>query len=125
MAKKAAQIAKDLSDHDSKNRQTGVVATEADEVGGIQEPVVEPEPEMPVADPFSLVPGRPNIDYWGPYPQYMWVTTPSGEYAVPYGKLLRLEQRMVFDKKEGMEVMRTFPMYEDAPAELVEYVNAG
>jgi len=125
MAKSAAQIAEDLSSKKSHNKNEPAVV-EADETGGIHE---DDEVEVPptvmvggIGSPFDLVEGRPMIDFFGPLDAYGFVTTRHGEYAIPYGKILRFEYRKEFDKKEGREVIRPYPVYEDAPAELVAYV---
>lgn len=125
MAKSAAAIAKELSDKKSKNRATSAKAEDEQILGGIEDdptPEVEETGYARMGNPFDLVPGRPMVDFWGPLSAYGFVTTVHGEYAIPVGKILRFEYREEFDRKEGGMVTRAYPVYEDAPQELIDYV---
>ena len=123
MSKSAAQIANDLSKRDSKNKKIAKVDEEVI-TGGLTDEVEEEVVAPTVAaTPFDLVEGRPNVDFWGPFDTYNFVTTPHGEFGIPNGKLLRFEYRKEWDKKEGTEVMRAYPQYEDAPQALMDYVQ--
>lgn len=120
----AAKIAKDLSTHSSANRESGAVSSEPEEMGGIVDEGAVAVDDRPAktGTPFDKIPGRPNVDFWGPFEVYSFVTTPHGEFAVPQGRILRFEYRNEWDPKEGMNVVRAYPKYEDAPAELIAYV---
>jgi hypothetical protein len=124
MPKSAAQVAKEISKKDSKNRKASAEEVK-DEIGGIEDDVavIQPEREFATGTPFDLVEGRPNVDFYGPLTAYGFVTTPHGEYAIPNGKILRFDPRKEWDKKTGMEVVRNYPMYENAPQELINYIQ--
>jgi hypothetical protein len=122
MPKTAAAIAKEISGKTSKNRKAAADEVE-DEIGGIEveEEAVEEE-AFRTGTPFDLVEGRPNVDFFGPLTAYGFVTTAHGEYAIEYGKILRFTAKKEWDKKTGQEVIRQYPVYEDAPQELIDYV---
>ena len=127
MGKSAAQIAQELAAQKkgTRNLHTDDVEVADDEVGGITEEA--PAPVAPsrflTGTPFDLVKGRPNVDYWGPFAAYHFVTTAHGEYAIPEGQIMRFEYRDEFDVKSQQVVTRAYPKYEDAPAELMDYIR--
>ena len=48
---------------------------------------------------------------YGPYRDYVLITTPYGEYAVEPGHVMHFEQREWFNPKEGRTEVRWFPVY--------------
>ncbi len=125
MPKSAAAIAQEISKKDSKNKAE-VKDPEAVVVEGgiaVDETPVVPKIPFATGTPFDLVEGRNMIDYYGPLSAYGFVTTPHGEYAIPYGQILRFIFKKEFDIKEGIEVTRAYPTYEDAPQELIDYIT--
>lgn len=122
MGNTAADIAQGLSQHKAKDVQKEETPVDV-AGGGIEVETPDPTPpEYVTGTPFDLVKGRPQVDFWGPLETYGFVTTPYGEYAIEPGKILRLTHREEFDTKEGRMVMRTFPVYEDAPQALLDYI---
>ena len=122
MPKSAAAVASEISDRKTKNKKVAKV-DEKHITGGIADELTEEPATFKTGTPFDLVEGRPNVDFWGPLEAYGFVTTPTGEYAIPHGKILRMERRKEWDKKEGMEVVRSYPIYEAAPQELLDYIK--
>ena len=123
MPKSAAQVASELSERETKNKKVAKADEEVITGGFTEEEVEEVAPVRQIGSPFDLVDGRPNIDYWGPFDRYTFVTTPHGEFAIPNGKILRFAYKTEWDKKEGIEVTRAYPNYEKAPQELIDYVQ--
>jgi hypothetical protein len=124
--KSAAKVATDIANRKSKNKVTTTAEVEVEKSGGIvtDEQPAQAQPAMVTGTPFDLVDGRMNVDYFGPLTAYGFVQTAHGEYAIPQGKIMRFDFRVEWDRKEGVEVTRAYPTYEDAPEELIEYVMA-
>lgn len=127
MAKSAAKMAAELSEKKSANKAEAEAEVEAETMGGIDDPMPEAEakPAGFTGTPFDLVEGKPNVDFFGPLEGYQFVQTNFGEYAIPQGKILRFEAREEWDAKQGRPIVRQYPVYEDAPAELLAYVGIG
>ena len=65
------------------------------------------------------------VEEWGPYDDYRLVTTPTGENAVPWGKVLFFQPVEAFDKKAGRMVTKMLPFYRKAtPEEMVKPMAA-
>ena len=123
MPKSAAAVAQEISDKKTKNKakpeDTEIVVPE----GGIKVDEKTPDKEFSTGTPFDLVEGRHMVDFYGPLVEYGFVTTPHGEYGIPYGKILRLTPKLVYDRKEGTEVTKMIASYEDAPQKLIDYIT--
>ena len=51
---------------------------------------------------------------YGPFGDYQFVTTPTGEFAVPHGQVLSFAAIEVFDKETGQLGKKLVPEYRDA-----------
>lgn len=71
-------------------------------------------------DPKPVAPTRPGtLDEWGPYDDYKIVTTPTGQFGVPKGKILYFIDHQTFSRRENRMLVVKRPRYRKPDEERV------
>jgi len=95
------------------------------DVNAAAAPVPEPEKILP-AEPTNVPTYNPQtqgVQEWGPYDDYVIVTTNYGQYGVPKGQVLHFEVGKEFSRREGVWKIVHLPRYRDANQEEKEYAK--
>lgn len=112
---KRAMLEKAEADKAERQEQANLAAKPAPEV----ERVLPPEP----VNPPTFNPVTQGVQEWGPYDDYVIVTTQYGQYAVPKGKVMHFAIDKQFSRREGVWKVVHLPIYRDATEEEREYAK--
>jgi hypothetical protein len=66
------------------------------------------------AQPTARKTTKKRAQEYGPFGDYQFVTTPTGEFGVPHGQVLSFGSISVMDKDTGQMVKRLVPEYRQA-----------
>ncbi len=80
-------------------------------------------PAKPTHDP-TLVSSVANAE-WGPYDDYVLVTTPYGQFGIPKGEILWFEETQTFSRRAGTMVTIHEPRYRSAKTGLTRDARTG
>lgn len=80
-------------------------------------------PSKPTHDP-TLVSKVANAE-WGPYDDYVLVTTPYGQFGVPKGEILWFEEAQTFSRRSGTMITIHEPRYRSAKTGLTRDARTG
>jgi len=96
-------------------------------MGSVGSPVGEvlPEPEKVATAVHAPSRAAQGISEWGPYDDYVLVTTPYGQFAVPKGEILHFEAVQTFSKRAGTMIEVHQPVYRSAATGLTRHPLTG
>jgi hypothetical protein len=58
--------------------------------------------------------GTQGVDEWGPYDDYVLVTTPYGQYGVPKGEIMHFREAQEFSNRARAMITVHLPVYRQA-----------
>jgi hypothetical protein len=106
-------------------RREAAKAAKQQAVNQAARPVAEPEKVMPTeaVNAPTYNPQTQGVQEWGPYDDYVIVTTNYGQFAVPKGEVMHFEVDREFSRREGVWKIVHLPRYRPATPEEIEWAK--